>query len=84
MQEILFTVKQVSELLHCNPAYVYQLINNKLLPVVKLGSYKVRKCSLEDFLEKYEGYDLSNPEDIKVLAYANENKVIEYAKKEVI
>ena len=84
MQEILFTVKQVSELLHCNPTYIYQLINNNLLPVLKLGSYKVRKCSLEDFLEKYEGYDLSNPEDIKMLAYANDNKVIEYAKKEVI
>ena len=33
MQEILFTVKQVSELLHCNPTYVYQLIVNFLWPV---------------------------------------------------
>lgn len=71
MQEMLFTVKQVSEILHCNPTYVYQLINNKLLPVLKLGSYKVRKSTLEEFLAKYEGYDLSNPEDVKVLEIDN-------------
>lgn len=71
MQEMLFTVKQVSEILHCNPTYVYQLINNKLLPVLKLGSYKVRKSTLEEFLAKYEGYDLSDPEDVKVLEIDN-------------
>lgn len=67
MQEILFTIKQVSKIMHCNPAYVYKLVNNNLLPVLKLGSYKVRKSALEEFLEKYEGYDLTNPEDIKKL-----------------
>ena len=68
MQEVLFTVKQVSELLHTNPAYVYRLINNKLLPVLKLGSFKVRKSALDDFLEKYEGYDLTDPENVKLLS----------------
>ncbi|MBE5936022.1 MAG: helix-turn-helix domain-containing protein [Lachnospiraceae bacterium] len=71
MQEMLFTVKQVSELLHCNQAYVYELINHKLLPVLKLGSYKVRKSTLEEFLQKYEGYDLTKPDDVKMLAIAN-------------
>ena len=68
MQEVLFTVKQVAELLHTNRPYVYKLINNKLLPVLKLGSYKVRKSALDEFLAKYEGYDLSNPEDVKLLS----------------
>ena len=68
MQEVLFTVKQVSELLHTNPTYVYKLINNKLLPVLKLGSCKVRKLALDEFLEKYEGYDLTDPANIKLLS----------------
>lgn len=68
MQEILFTVKQVAQLLHTNPNYVYKLINNKLLPVLKLGSCKVRKSALEDFLKKYEGYDLTDPANIKLLS----------------
>ena len=68
MEEILYTVKQVSQLLHTNPAYVYELIRAGILPVLKLGSYKVRRTSLLDFLEKYEGKDLTNPENIEDLA----------------
>ena len=85
MQEMLFTVKQVSEILHCNPAYVYQLINHKLLPALKLGSYKVRKTALEEFLKNYEGYDLTKPNNVKKLAIANRNdNVINYVAKEVV
>jgi hypothetical protein len=42
-----------------------------MLPALKLGSYKVRKISLLLFLEKYEGKDLTNPEDIQDLALEN-------------
>lgn len=70
-KDMLFTVKQVSEILHCNPAYVYKLIHNKLLPVLKLGSYKVRKSALVEFLEKFEGYDVTDPSNIKVLDITN-------------
>lgn len=63
-EDILYTVKQVSELIHTNPAYVYELIKAGLLPVLKLGSYKVRKTALLNFLEKYEGKDLTNPTNI--------------------
>lgn len=50
-----------------NPAYVYSLINSGLLPALKLGSYKIRKTTLLDFLEKYEGKDLTNINEIKDL-----------------
>ena len=50
-----------------NPAYVYSLINSGLLPALKLGSYKIRKTALLDFLEKYEGKDLTNINEIKDL-----------------
>lgn len=66
--KILYTVKEVSEILHTNPTYVYQLINAGLLPVLKLGSYKVRHEALMKFLESYEGYDLSDPTKVKRIA----------------
>ena len=37
MEKILYTVKEVSQIPHTNPSYVYQLINTGLLPVLKLG-----------------------------------------------
>ncbi|WP_462392441.1 helix-turn-helix domain-containing protein [Clostridium cadaveris] len=67
MEEILYTVKETSKILKTNPAYVYSLINEGLLPVLKLGSYKIRKTSLLEFLAKYEGKDLTDPKDIKDL-----------------
>lgn len=65
MDKILYTVKEVSQILHTNPSYVYQLINSGLLPVLKLGSYKVRHEALIKFLSEYEGYDLTNPKKVE-------------------
>jgi excisionase family DNA binding protein len=62
-KEIVYTVKEVSVLLRTNPAYVYSLINAGLLPVLKLRSYKVRKETLDRFLEEFEGKD--NPEKLE-------------------
>lgn len=45
-ERVLYTVKEVSELIHTNQAYVYSLIKAGLLPVLKLGSYKIRKEAL--------------------------------------
>ena len=59
---LLYTsVKEVSQLIHTNQAYVYSLIKAGLLPALKLGSYKIRKETLERFLAEYEGKDLTNP-----------------------
>lgn len=65
MDKMLYTVKEVSQILHTNPSYVYQLINSGLLPVLKLGSYKVRHETLIKFLSEYEGYDLTNPKNVE-------------------
>ena len=61
---MLYTVKEVSELLHTNPTYVYKLINKGLLPALKLGSYKVRHEALNAFLVQFEGYDLTDIDNI--------------------
>ena len=66
-EKILYTVKEVSELLHTNPTYVYNLIKAGLLPVLKLGSYKVRRESLNKFLADYEGKDLTDPNNVSVV-----------------
>ena len=34
---------------------------------IKVGRLKCRQRTLEDFLEKYDGMDISNPEEIKEL-----------------
>ena len=57
MEDILYNVKEVAEILKTNPAFVYELIKKGFLPALKLRSLKVRKTTLLNFLEKYEGKD---------------------------
>ena len=64
-EKILYTVKEVSELIHTNQAYVYSLIKAGLLPVLKLGSYKIRREALMSFLADNEGMDLTDPANVK-------------------
>ena len=63
-----YTVREVSQMLHTNPSFVYRLINLGLLPALKLGSIRVRKEALDEFLRRYEGCDLSDPLNVKELA----------------
>ena len=64
---VLYTVKEVAQLLKTNIDYVHKLRKSRLLPFLKIGQYKVRKQSLELFLEQYEGKDLTDPFDVKEL-----------------
>lgn len=59
--EILYTVKEVSQLLKVNVDAVHRLRKAGLLPFLKLGSYKCRKQALDEFLERYEGMDITDP-----------------------
>lgn len=65
MEQMLYTVAEVATILKTNKTYVYSLINSGLLPALKLGSIKIRKTSLEDFLKHYDGMDLTDLSDIK-------------------
>ena len=69
MEDILYTVSEVSELIKTNTEYVYKLIRAGLLPVLKLGSYKVRRTALIEFLSKYEGKDVTNPTEVKEIEW---------------
>lgn len=70
MDEELYTVKEVSQILKVNVHKVYDLIKAGLLPALKLGSLKVRRESLLQFLEAYEGNDLTDPNNISKLVIA--------------
>lgn len=50
----LLTVKQVSEMLQTNPAFVYELIDAGRLRAIWLRSLKVREEELERFLIEEE------------------------------
>lgn len=67
MEQMLYTVSETSKILKTNTSYVYSLIKLGFLPAIKLGSYKIRKSTLEDFLQEYENKDLTDLTNIKEL-----------------
>lgn len=52
--EMLYTVTEVAKLLKVNRTFVYELINRGELPAVKIGSLKIRRKTLEKYLEGKE------------------------------
>ena len=67
MKDELLTVNEVAEVLKTNVDYVYKLQRTGLLKFIKIGRLKCRRSSLEDFLERFDGMDISNPEEIREL-----------------
>lgn len=67
---VVYSVKEISQLLHTNAALIYRFIELGLLPAIKLGSLRVRKQALDQFLVDYEGF-LSNPEEIRRITKAS-------------
>ena len=61
----LYTVKEAAKIMKANVHKVYDLIHAGLLPALKLGSIKIRKESLEEFLRKYDGMDLTDLNNIR-------------------
>ena len=64
---MLLNVKETSEILKTNVDYVHKLRKSGVLPFIKLGSYKVRREALQEFLRNNEGKDLTDPYQIKDL-----------------
>lgn len=70
-EKLIYTVQEVAKLLHSSPNYIYELINKGYLPAIKLGSMKILKSSLMQFLIENEGKDLSNINNIVNLTKIN-------------
>ncbi len=62
---MLFTVQDVAKALKIGKNKVYELWREGLLPFMKLGSLKCSRKALDEFLRKYEGYDLTDLSNIK-------------------
>ena len=65
MEDALYTVPEVAKILKTNVDYVYKLQRAGLLKFMKIGRLKCRKSTLEAFLEKFDGLDISDPFDVK-------------------
>ena len=64
-EKLIYTVQEVAKLLHSSPNYIYELINKGYLPAIKLGSIKILKSSLQQFLIENEGKDFSDFNNVK-------------------
>ncbi len=75
-EKMIFSVKEVAEMLHSSPNYIYSLIEKGYLPAIKLGSLKILKSTLERFLIENEGNDLSDINNIKKINIVSDNGVV--------
>lgn len=67
-----YSVHEIAKMLHSSPNYIYLLIEKGYLPALKLGSIKVLKTSLEQFLIENQGNDLSDINNVKKLEISKE------------
>jgi excisionase family DNA binding protein len=65
MEDMLYTVPEVASILKTNVDYVYKLQKAGLIRFIKVGRLKCRKTTLEQFLEKYDGCDISDPFNVQ-------------------
>lgn len=72
MEDLLLTVPEVAKVLKTNVGYVYKLQQAGLIRFLKIGRLKCRRSTLEAFLEKYEGCDITDPSNIKELEAGEE------------
>ena len=64
----LYSVIEVGKMLGIGRVKVYELIKENYLPALNLGGLKVRKETIDDFLNKYEGYDFTDLKNIVKMA----------------
>lgn len=57
---IVYTIKQVATMLHTSPNRVYELVYSGKLKAIKIGSLKILKSTLLEFLTEYNGKDVEN------------------------
>lgn len=74
MQEMLYTVPEVAEILKTNVDYVYKLQRAGLIRFMKIGRLKCRKSTLEEFLAKYDGCDITDPFNVQPMEEANQTQ----------
>lgn len=69
MDPVLYTVSETAELLKVNRNSVYELLRKNIIRGIKIGSLKITRVELLEFLEKNNGKDLSDLDNIKELKF---------------
>lgn len=69
MEPVLYTVTETAELLKVNRNSVYDLLKKNVIRGIKIGSLKITRTELLEFLDKNNGKDLSDLDDIKELTF---------------
>ncbi len=70
---ILLEVKEAAAEMRTSPAMVYRLVNAGVLPVLKLGRIKIPYTAIVEFVNRYLGHDVTDPEAIHVFKPTEEN-----------
>lgn len=75
----LLSVRQASKMFGIPVNTLYDLINAGVIPVLKLRAIKIRQVSMLNFLEEYDGKDLSDPKNIKSVSIESiiEERIVE-------
>ena len=64
----LYTVPEVAKILGVNKGSVYSLIHKGVLTAIKFGRYKVPEFAIANFLQAYNGYDLTDLDNIQLIS----------------
>lgn len=67
MEDILYTVPELAELLKVSTSTIHQYRKSGLMRFMKLGRWKARRVEVERFLEWSEGKDLTDPFEVREL-----------------
>ncbi|MBN2851553.1 MAG: helix-turn-helix domain-containing protein [Clostridia bacterium] len=65
--DLIYTIPEAAKILKTNVNFVYELIKAGHLKTLKIGRLKIRRITLEKFIEEHEGFDLTDPFNIKKL-----------------
>ncbi|MDO4171059.1 MAG: helix-turn-helix domain-containing protein [Lachnospiraceae bacterium] len=68
LPNMVVTSSEAAEILRISQARLGDLINAGLLNCLNIGSRKVRIATIDEFLEKWDGWDLSDPYNPKKIS----------------
>ena len=71
-EKLLYSVPEFAKLLGIGETLASAIVNSGLIQYLNLGGRKIRRESVEKFLDEYDGYDLSNLSNIRPIR--NEQK----------
>lgn len=75
--KMVYTVHEVSKILGINKNSLYNLINAGIIKTMKLGRQKITINSLLEFLNNYDGYDLTDLSNIKCIHEYKKTQILD-------